>query len=527
MLFAIDSNGVLYALEPQLQNGNPIGVAQEPIFLNGATSVAIPNPHPGQPYVVTGLAFSTLDYNLWHVTDLQGAATGHGQNPTYDMSQAMTEPTADAATGEAIDGGYSFYFGLENPNDGDEPQGIIQPQSENYEFTNPNVYDTYNLPDGAAGSLETQPFSLANYSTGDAPTLYFEYDLANGGDSAARVFASADGSTWTELTQLGNSNGNWEQAELSLAKFAGDSSVELRFDFSSAGSMQIGDANGGAKTAMYGGAYMTALSGEQINDGDTFIADKKTFAFEMGLALDLPNVAGDVIQNGETFTVTTDSGSTIFQFVSSSGTVTGSDVEIPFIVGETTDQLANEIQNVVNAQALLNIQGVPIVADAYQNRVMLNGATAVTLSAKSSLALTGKGVGNVPAGDIPVPIQSTWSAAQVADEIAVMMDEQFSGGQSLQVAQANAVPVDIVSATESGNTATITTASADGFVVNEQVVIADAGVPGYDGTYTVTSTPTATTFTYILTTSGLAASLGGTAVAATLGTQSPTTPRSS
>ncbi|MGH9763217.1 MAG: beta strand repeat-containing protein, partial [Blastocatellia bacterium] len=68
-------------------------------------------------------------------------------------------------------------------------------------------------------------------------------------------------------------------------------------------------------------------------------------------------------------------------------------------------------------------------------------------------------------------------------------------------------------ATESGSTVTITTTAAHGFVTGETVVIAGVGVAGYNGTFTIASVPTTTTFTYTDGTSGLASSGGGTATA--------------
>ena len=59
---------------------------KQPIFLDGATHVTIPG-----ITAVSGLAFSTLDYNLWHVT---------------------TTP-AGALTNPGDTSGKSFYFGLE------------------------------------------------------------------------------------------------------------------------------------------------------------------------------------------------------------------------------------------------------------------------------------------------------------------------------------------------------------------------------------------------------------------------------
>jgi uncharacterized repeat protein (TIGR01451 family) len=68
----------------------------------------------------------------------------------------------------------------------------------------------------------------------------------------------------------------------------------------------------------------------------------------------------------------------------------------------------------------------------------------------------------------------------------------------------------ISSATEAGTTATITSVGTHNFATNETVVISGVGVGGYNGTFTILSTPTPTTFTYTAT-AGLGASSGGTA----------------
>jgi uncharacterized repeat protein (TIGR01451 family) len=71
--------------------------------------------------------------------------------------------------------------------------------------------------------------------------------------------------------------------------------------------------------------------------------------------------------------------------------------------------------------------------------------------------------------------------------------------------------------TESGNTVTVWATVANQLAVNEPVTISGAGVPGYNGTFTVTSLPggaSGTTFTYTDATAGLANSGGGTAALA-------------
>jgi hypothetical protein len=68
-------------------------------------------------------------------------------------------------------------------------------------------------------------------------------------------------------------------------------------------------------------------------------------------------------------------------------------------------------------------------------------------------------------------------------------------------------------ATESGTTVTITTSQAHSLSVGDSVIVAGVGpwVAGYNGTWTVASVPTATSFTYEATESGLP-TLGGGAV---------------
>src|SRR5207248_5644403 len=62
---------------------------------------------------VTGLAFSPLDFNLWHPTDSRGGDPGHQPaitGATPDQNSGRTNVTANANT--------SFYFGFENTGTG-------------------------------------------------------------------------------------------------------------------------------------------------------------------------------------------------------------------------------------------------------------------------------------------------------------------------------------------------------------------------------------------------------------------------
>jgi hypothetical protein len=69
-------------------------------------------------------------------------------------------------------------------------------------------------------------------------------------------------------------------------------------------------------------------------------------------------------------------------------------------------------------------------------------------------------------------------------------------------------------ATKSGSTATFTTLSPHGLVAGDRVIVANVGVAGYNGAWTVASAPSATTFTANLGSGGLAGS-GTVAIGAT------------
>jgi PKD repeat protein len=75
-------------------------------------------------------------------------------------------------------------------------------------------------------------------------------------------------------------------------------------------------------------------------------------------------------------------------------------------------------------------------------------------------------------------------------------------------------PVPIVTATEAGNTVTITTSKPHKLVVGQAVTVAGVTIPNqaqndYNGTFAVVSVPSATSFTYVIQTAGLPAGTGG------------------
>lgn len=276
-LFAVDTSGSIYALTTNGDLRN--------IFNGGATSVST------GVGGATGLAFTPADVNLWHPTMQRRADAGHGINSTFDQSRPAN---VDWTTGihnrstTLKEGAASLYFGFETWQQ--DPQNAYFDYGVNAQYgfrsstahrdlaSNTAIDASYNVPGGALGSLVTNAFSLSGYEVADKPTMYFNYFLAtqgansNGTDmrDSFRVMASIDGGfTWYPLAtnnsvldaelpeylstsayasfdarqrvqELFDNTGGWRQARVDLMEFAGFDDIQIRFDFSTAGTMNEG-----------------------------------------------------------------------------------------------------------------------------------------------------------------------------------------------------------------------------------------------------------------------------------------------
>ncbi len=304
LLFGTDSNGVIHAFNTngELQN----------VFANGQSSVSTGF------FGINGVAFSNLDYNLWHQTQRRGNDAGHGINTPNDLSDIPNN------------GDTSWYFGFENPFNAvtGNPHSNASFSTATSPLTFPKsggeaVLNTYNFSGGALGVLESQSFSLAGMTVQDAPTLYFNYFLANDDGSSNnnglmtdsfRVYGSDDAGVWHLLTtnnsdpreiafeKTTNNVANattapgaaWRQARVDLAVLAGSKDSRLRFEFNTAGSMGFGTQRGG-------GLEMKVVAGNLLRDGQTFTVGGKQFEIEMGYTLVIPSGAN--VKNGDTFNV--------------------------------------------------------------------------------------------------------------------------------------------------------------------------------------------------------------------------------
>ncbi|MEZ6124261.1 MAG: right-handed parallel beta-helix repeat-containing protein [Planctomycetaceae bacterium] len=198
----------------------------------------------GTTGTTSGLAFSPLDFNLWHPTTNRGADTGHGINDAYDFSRtpsgadvSLTDGFGNGYATNQSQGGASLYFGLEKFQTGTTPYFNYDSSNGQYgvqfsdfqrDLTSGTIGSTatasgdYDLPGGALGTVITNTFDLTSRTLdaaneADRPVLYFNYflDSENRNTSSpdgtmrdsARVFISTDdGLTW-ELLATNNTPG--------------------------------------------------------------------------------------------------------------------------------------------------------------------------------------------------------------------------------------------------------------------------------------------------------------------------------
>lgn len=317
LLFGITGGGRVYAF-------NTDGILQ-PVFEDGATFV---DTGVGG---AQGLAFSTLDYNLWHATNFETGdpfrhlEEGHGTYPTPTNSRGR-QPTPRELNS-------SLYFGNALTDWALNNAGLQAITREGRTVTSlgQEAGDrlTYDFPGGAHGTIVSEAFSLKGYSAGDEPALYFNYFLETENvDSlidmrdSFRVFVSSDdpslpadpvfsgsmiqGQWYLAATnnaagdgpsplgvQLLHDNTNaWRQARINLGAFAGLENIRLRFDFATAGEMD---------SANTGGEELRIIPASELRDGQTFNIGGNIFEFELGLTLVAPT--GNAIQDGETFVI--------------------------------------------------------------------------------------------------------------------------------------------------------------------------------------------------------------------------------
>ncbi len=284
MLFGITGDGDVYAF-------NTRGELQ-PVFAGGRNVIST-----GISGAL-GLDFSVVDFNLWNVTAVRGEDPGHGIDPIFNGTRGAE------AGGNSLAFSYqASAFGSNYPSLVEQP--TFAPRQDGTLFEN-----SYNVPGGTKGVVQSNSFSLDGYGADDEPMMYFNYFIdTDGGADRLRVYVlSQDGAEHlvasntlargggsnddefddpavagiyddaidVEVQQLFDNTGSWRQARVPLSEFAGQDNLSLRIEFSTSGSTATGSP-----------AFRT-VAGEQLVEGQQLVVGGETFVIDLSPQLTLP-----------------------------------------------------------------------------------------------------------------------------------------------------------------------------------------------------------------------------------------------
>ena len=440
-LFGIDSFGEVFAF-------NTLGILQ-PIFTDGQTSI-----QTGIAGAV-GLDFGTLDRNLWATTGNRGLDVGHGT------------PASPDATRVDVPGGTSLYFGNQ--------RGGAAAGNKNNLTTAP--INDYNFPGGAHGSFVSNPFSLEDYSSADKPVLYFNYLLETASNDyipgvrpmtdSLRAYVG-DGTTWSLLAtnnsfrdlgalddeqdfsptggptaapttqlyrdvhELYDEAGTpvWRQARLDLSSFAGRDNLRLRFEFATAGSVNVGDI-----TTV--GEELYALPGDKLRDGQSYILEGvNQFEFDMGHTLVVPSAK--LILEQETFEIQ----GTLFEFDKNGDGAQRGGIVIAINDDMSPVEIAVLMERAIDNAAITDLK---TYRDGNRINLMLEPPMLpidpnVTLVQSAGAGLQLDGSPGVTPGTTSVVIHSGMSSADVAEVISQRMADHLLPAGVYREAEPNDAP---------------------------------------------------------------------------------------
>ncbi|TWU47288.1 Dockerin type I repeat protein [Rubripirellula tenax] len=421
VMFGITAEGWIYTMQIDPVTNR---VAPAHVLMDGRASIPMADAFGNTLGVApTGAAFSIREENLWHQTTDRGTDDGHGLFVAPDQSRIRTL------------GGSSLYFGVE-----------IDGNADNNTIEGGN--GTLN-PGGAHGSVVSRPISLDGYSSGDKPTLYFNYFLETENDpdydppsnginnqqvDAFRVFAAGDDGQWRLLTtndtyrsfsnvpsddeydlfalnggipiqETFENTGDWRQARVDLSPLAGHKNVQLRFDFSTAGGMQSQFFDNGYLTEIQAtpGTDIVEGSGFGLFSNTTF--DFANFEFVRGAAVNVPDPT--TIVDGQLVSFTGPDGNTTTLRLTTGPELAATDLNIAptDLAADLATKIATRLQTLAPT----------LLAVANGNQVIASEAQTFLLEPAGFGSATA--IQNLPNGNVPVFYASTMTMQQVRDSI--------------------------------------------------------------------------------------------------------------
>ncbi|MGI9471458.1 MAG: GEVED domain-containing protein [Rubripirellula sp.] len=382
ILFGVTTSGEIHAF-------NTRGELQ-PVFAGGRSVIST------GVFGALGLDFSVVDFNLWHTTSDRGDGTGiqRGNDPGHGI-----DPLFNGTRGSAA-GGSSLAFTYENNAFGRIYPSLVERPTFAPRTDGTGFEDTFNVPGGAKGVIQSNDFSLDGYSSDDLPTLYFNYFAENdGGNDRLRVyvvteqgvehlvasntdsrnpffaddefddpsqFGTYDDDIDVDVQQLYDNTGTWRQARVALGDFAGQSNLSLRIEYSTGGTTQSSSES----IRVTNGQSLAATADREFEiRGSSISVGSETFVIDLAPTVSFPSgreLADLYVDPTETAVITIDGQ----QYLLNDGTrvVSPGQIEIDllegFPAGTTLDDLsANDIATKVVSDIQANLPQNATVED--------------------------------------------------------------------------------------------------------------------------------------------------------------------
>ncbi len=419
---------------------------------------------------ITGSGFTVTKIGAGTVT-LTGATASSYTEPTIvDEGSLVLARTAAALAGELVVGAYSGTQSvrvLSNTNQLSATANTIVNASGTLNLAPSGSVETVNLTGATAGTFQ---LTLSNVVTSTG--------VFGTGTTAAIPFNASPVQVQTALTNL----------------LAG-----APFNFTNAVNDVVVDGGPGLNSAT-AGSYTVFFQNDLANQ-DILAASSP------GMTLVTTGLTGTPTGISAVYAGTSAVVGTIGTLDLHGGTVSIGNAQLTVsstitglaFNGTTTNQIVNNFSSVATATGTGTIATIMTTApDGYQVGQLVN---------ISGVSVAGYN-GNFTITSIPTPTTFTYANATTT-----------SGTGGLVQGINEVIAASPTGATESGNTVTITTTAGQGLQVGQTISIAGVGLAGYNGDFTIASVPTVTTFTYLDSASGQAASGGGmvTVVAAAAG----------
>ncbi len=283
---------------------------------------------------------------------------------------------------------------------------FLESQAQNVLLDNPaQMLDSMRIHvwDSASGQWD---LLTTNNSARDNDPLVFrdEYDYQTPPGVADDRFIQ-------EGFNFAQNAGQWRQIRVNLSPYAGLSDLKLRFDFSSDGSMNLGDT-------LTTGTELRAKAGNRLQDGQSFAIDGVTFEFDLGFTVNVPSGAhfSDRPADADTVTVTGINGvSRVFEFDNDGIQKVPGSTLVGFTPTTTATTMAQQLADAINAAGPA---GVIAFVDGDRVNITANGAggpfNVQVSSVTAGLVLDPFDGAGVSPGNVAVVVDASMSSTAVA-----------------------------------------------------------------------------------------------------------------